>query len=68
MSNFKTLTDHELTEAAHDLARRVSYYNAAEGNWSQERVAREAVVGEFRAALKEMNERGLVFENKGYLL
>ena len=31
-----------------ELAGRVSHFNAAEGNWSEESVARQSAIGEFR--------------------
>lgn len=68
MKALKLLTNSELIEITHDLARRVSYYNAAEGNWSSEASERGIANAEFNKALDEMQERGLVFENRGYLL
>ena len=64
----KELSDIDLIKRTHDLARSVSYFNAAEGNWASETVARKECQGKFNAALKEMETRGLEFENKGYLL
>lgn len=68
MSDINTMTDEQLIEETHRLARAVSYYNAAEGNWSQERAEREACKADFYAACSEMDNRGLVFENRGYLI
>lgn len=68
MSDINTMTDEQLTEETHRLARAVSYFNAAEGNWSQERAEREACKADFNQAYSEMDRRGLVFENIGYLL
>lgn len=68
MTDITTLSDEALIEETHRLAVSVSYYNAAEGNWSQEAEARNAVKREFWAAQDEMRNRGLEFENKGYLL
>jgi len=68
MKNYTTLTDEALIEEVHRLARSVSYYNAAEGNWSQETAEREACQAEFRECMREFKSRGLEFENKGYLL
>lgn len=64
----KDLTDEELIAKTHKLASSMSYYNAAEGNWSQERVQREACAAELQEALVEMRARGIEFENRGYLL
>jgi len=68
MNSYQEMTDESLIEETHRLARAVSYYNAAEGNWSQETEARNAVKAEFWAAEDEMRKRGLVFEDIGYLL
>jgi hypothetical protein len=68
MKDFTTFTDEQVLEEAHRQARNLSYYNAAEGNWDKERREREACYVQYRAVMKEMNSRGLLFENKGYLL
>lgn len=68
MKNLAELNDEALLEEVHELARRVSYFNAAEGNWSQETEARNAVKAEFWSCMAELDKRGLVFENKGYLI
>lgn len=68
MTDYTTLTDEELIKEVHDLASRVSYYNAAEGNWSQETEARNEVKAKFWKAQDEMATRGIDFENKGYLI
>lgn len=67
-TEYTTLTDEALLEEVHRLARSVSYYNAAEGNWSREETDRKACQAEFRACRRELEARGIVFENKGYLL
>jgi hypothetical protein len=64
----KDLTNEELVAKTHKIASSMSYYNAAEGNWSQERVQREACAAELQEALVEMRARGIEFENRGYLL
>lgn len=68
MTDFTVMTDQELEDAVHELALRVSSYNAAEGNWSSEAAARGACNAEFSAARKELAARGIKFVNKGYLL
>ena len=68
MTDFRELTDEQVLEEAHRLARSVSYYNAAEGNWYRERREREACYVQYRAVMREMSARGLEFVNKGYLL
>ena len=62
------LTNEELIKETHRLASSMSYYNAAEGNWSQERVAREACASALQEALVEMRARGIEFDGGGYLL
>lgn len=64
----KDLTNDELIAKTHALASSMSYYNAAEGNWERERVARESCARELQEAFVEMRARGLEFENRGYLL
>ena len=68
MKDFTTFTDEDLIKEVHLIARSVSYYNAAEGNWSKETAEREACQAEFRECMREFKSRGLQFENKGYLL
>ena len=68
MADLKTMTDEELKEEVHRLACSVSYYNAAEGNWSAETEARNAVKKEFWEAQAELESRGIKFENRGYLI
>lgn len=68
MRDFTEFTDEQVVEEAHKVARNLSYYNAAEGNWDRERREREACYVEYRAVMREMSERGLEFVNKGYLL
>lgn len=66
--DIKSLTDEQLLSETHRLARAVSYYEAAERNWSAETAARNKTRAEFNEARKEMDLREIVFENKGYLL
>ena len=68
MRDFTEFTDEQVVEEAHKVARNLSYYNAAEGNWDRERREREACYVEYRAVMREMSERGLEFVNKWYLL
>lgn len=68
MISYTEMTDQELQEAVHELALRVSYYNAAEGNWSREAAARGACMAEFATARNELAARGIEFVNQGYLL
>ena len=68
MRDFTQFTDEQVIDEAHKVARNLSYYNAAEGNWDRERREREACYVEYRAVMREMSDRGLEFVNKGYLL
>lgn len=68
MQDFTKLSNEELIQLTHTLASRVSFYNAAEGNWSKETADRLSTQAEFRAARDAMQERKLDFVNKGYLL
>lgn len=67
-NDIKAMNDAELVEYCHSLAGSVSYYNAAEGNWEKETAARNACKSKFYSVREEMRERGLEFENRGYLL
>lgn len=66
--DYGSMTDEMLLDEVHRLAVSVSYYNAAEGNWSAETAARNEVKGKFNLARDELNRRGIDFVNKGYLL
>ena len=57
--DFTSLTNDELYEEYDKLARRVMYYNAAEGNWSKETADRNACEAEYYACQKELMSRGL---------
>lgn len=66
--DYGAMTDEMLLDEVHKLASSVSYYNAAEGNWSSETVARNDANYKFRSARTELDRRGIQFENRGYLL
>lgn len=68
MVDYTAMTDQELIDAVHELASRVSSYNAAERNWSSEARARGIANAEFSAARNELAARGIEFVNRGYLL
>lgn len=59
VKDFTNLTNDELYEEYVKLARRVMYYNAAEGNWSRETADRNACEAEYYACQKELTVRGL---------
>lgn len=66
--DYGSMTDEMLLDEVHRLAVSVSYYNAAEGNYSAETEARNETKAKFWAAETELTRRGIKFENKGYLL
>lgn len=66
--DYGSMTDEMLLDEVHRLASSVSYYNAAEGNWSSETQARNECKAMFRAAREELARRNIEFENRGYLL
>lgn len=66
--DYGSMTDEMLLDEVHRLASSVSYYNAAEGNWSSETEARNEVKAKFHAAREELARRNIAFENRGYLL
>jgi hypothetical protein len=65
------LNDSGLLHLAHDLANRVSYYEAAEGeSYRKEREERELAKTNFRKVVGAARQRGLEFSaaGKGYML
>jgi len=66
--DYGSMTDEMLLDEVHRLAVSVSYYNAAEGNWSQETEARNEAKSKFWSAQEELTRRKIPFEDKGYLL
>ena len=69
MKDLKTLLDNDLWAHCNDCARRVSYFEAAEGNYAAETEARNAAKQQFREAVAALAARGLKWENtEGYLV
>ena len=66
--DYGAMTDEMLLDEVHKLASSVSHYNAAEGAWSSETVARCRAKANFHSARTELDRRGIEFENGGYLL
>lgn len=67
--NFDKMTDKELTAYTHKAASNLSYYNAAEGDmWKKEEADRAEALGAYRRGRDAMAERGIEWENKGYLI
>lgn len=63
--DYSAHNDAQLLGEAKRLARRVSFFNAAEGNWSAEAEARSAANSAFRACRAELERRGIEFVNEG---
>ena len=53
------MTDDELIDEYNKLYGQYMYYQAAEGNWAQERVEREACEHEYYACRREIRNRKL---------
>lgn len=53
------MTDGELFDAVHAAARKVSHYEAAEGNYSAENALRNAAKARLRTLRAEADSRGL---------
>ena len=69
MTDFTNLTDAELWQKVNDCALRVSFFEAAEGNWSAEADARSRAHHAFREAKDALAARGVKWENtQGYLV
>lgn len=65
------LDNDGLVNLCHDLANRVSYYNAAEGtSYMRERTERELAKQNFWKVFGAVKQRGLEFDSagKGYML
>ena len=58
-NDYTILSNEKLTEEYHRLASAVSYYNAAEGNWSRETKDRLECEREYFACQKEIMARGI---------
>jgi hypothetical protein len=62
----------KLIQQLHEAANRLSYYNAAEGDWSRERDARGRAQAEYYRIRKEVEDAGIdvsaELAGKGYLL
>jgi DUF438 domain-containing protein len=65
---FEELTDEELTEAVRKQSERMSFYNAAESNWSSETTARNACRAKLNSLGKELARRNLPYPKGDYLL
>jgi hypothetical protein len=66
--DLKTLDNTALWQHVDKCASSVSYYNAAEGDYSRETNERNAAKAKFREAREELASRGVEWINtKGYL-
>lgn len=67
--NFDKMTDAELIAYTHKAADTLSYHNAAEGEqYFKEAAQADEALGRYRRGRDAMAERGLAWENKGYLI
>lgn len=67
--NFDKMTDKELIAFTHKAASDLSYYNAGEGEtYFKEAPLADEARGRYRRGRDAMAERGLEWENKGYLI
>lgn len=57
-----------ITRAVHKAAERVSFYEAAEGDYSRERVARHRAKAHLYRLLKRADARHVPIDLSGYLL
>ena len=64
---FEVVSDAEILEEYDNARGLMSYYNAAEGNWSKETGARNECSAYLSKVRKELNSRDLV-PNKGSFL
>ncbi len=65
----KALTDAELGARTKEVAATLSYYNAGEGrSYQEETAARQLTQKEFDLLIKEHKDRGLVFDDTGFLV
>ena len=66
---FDKMTDKELIAYTHKAASDLSYHNAAEGEqYFKEAAQADEARGRYRRGRDAMAERGLEWENKGYLI
>ena len=66
---FDKMTDKELTAFTHKAASDLSYHNAAEGQaYFDEAPQADEARHRYKLGRAAMEERGLAWENKGYLI
>lgn len=66
---FDKMTDDELIAYTHRAASDLSYHNAAEGEqYFKEAPQADEARGRYRRGRDAMEERGLVWENRNYLI
>jgi hypothetical protein len=59
---------NDLLKHLYNCARNLSFYNAAEGNWSRETEARNEALKLFQEALATVKAKGLEYDLSGYLV
>jgi len=64
--SYAEMTNEQLLEEYDKLGRRYMYYAAAEGNWSREAKERHECEVEYFACQREINARGITFDDDGY--
>lgn len=65
---YADLTDADLTEQVKKQSERMSFFNAAESNWSQETAARNACRAKLNALSKELARWNLPYPKGDFLL
>jgi hypothetical protein len=68
VEEFDSATDEQILDAADSARSSMSYYNAAEGNWSRETNARNACRAYLSEVYKELSKRELKARPGNYLL
>lgn len=59
MENLCDFSDEKILDMYDDIRGQMSYYNAAEGNWSKETQARNATRARMYEISAELDKRGL---------
>lgn len=67
MKDLSELTDEQVLDEYDSARGTMSYYNAAEGNWSSETEERNKASAYLSAVRKELNKRNLIGRPGDYL-
>jgi hypothetical protein len=68
IKDLNEMTDEEVLDAFDSIRSDVSYYNAAEGNWSRETTERNAAKKRMQEIWLEIQKRNLTSRPGNYLL